>query len=128
MWWMVNYLGTPDNGLIIAGYCGSIMLAAAYVAIGACISAASSSQIVAFVLSASVCLLFTLAGSPLVTGLLAPFLPESSLELLSQFGFITYFEDITRGLVTWQSILYFISTTLVWLFINRLLVEREGTL
>src|SRR6202012_2399854 len=39
IWLTVNYLGDPDNGVILASYAGSILMAGAYPAIGACISA-----------------------------------------------------------------------------------------
>ena len=45
----VNYLGSPDNGVIIAGYIGSILMAGAFIAIGACVSAITSNQVIAFV-------------------------------------------------------------------------------
>ena len=39
IWLSVNYLGDPDNGVILAGYLGSLMLAGGYLAIGSCGSA-----------------------------------------------------------------------------------------
>ena len=62
----VNYLGSPDNGVIAAGYIGSLVMAGAYLAIGACFSAASKNQVIAFVLAVMVSILFTVSGTPLV--------------------------------------------------------------
>ena len=39
IWITVNYLGNPDNGVIVAGYIGSFLMAGAYLAISAAISA-----------------------------------------------------------------------------------------
>src|SRR5580700_3098091 len=47
-WITVNYLGSPDNGVILASYVGSFLLAGGYLAIGACISAATNNQVIAF--------------------------------------------------------------------------------
>ena len=63
-WITVNYLGNPDNGIIVAGYLGSLLMAGAYLAIGSCISALTRNQVIAFVVSAAVCLLFVLSGYP----------------------------------------------------------------
>ena len=45
IWLTVNYLGHPDNGVILASYLGSFLMAGAYLAIGSCFSAATSSQV-----------------------------------------------------------------------------------
>src|SRR5689334_4091652 len=66
IWLTVNYLGSPDNGVILAGYIGSFLMAGAYLSIGACISAATKNQVIAFVVSVVICFLFTISGAPLV--------------------------------------------------------------
>ena len=66
IWLSVNYLGDPDNGVILAGYLGSLMLAGGYLAIGSCVSACTRNQVIAFVVSVVVCFLFTVSGAPLV--------------------------------------------------------------
>ena len=66
MWLSVNYLGDPDNGAILAAYLGSLLMAGAFLAIGACISATTRNQVVAFILTVVVCFGFLLSGFPLV--------------------------------------------------------------
>ena len=66
IWITVNYLGHPDNGVILASYVGSFLMAGGYLSIGAAISAATSNQVIAFVVSVVVCFLFTVAGAPVV--------------------------------------------------------------
>ena len=61
IWITVNYLGDPDNGVIVAAYFGSILMAGGFLAVGACISAATKNQVIAFILSVVVC--FVLARS-----------------------------------------------------------------
>src|SRR5882724_11037982 len=55
IWITVNYLGHPDNGVILASYIGSFLMAGAYLAIGAAISAMTSNQVIAFIVSVVVC-------------------------------------------------------------------------
>ncbi|HTO39529.1 MAG TPA: ABC transporter permease, partial [Rhizomicrobium sp.] len=66
IWITVNYLGNPDNGVILASYLGSFLMAGSYLAIGACISATTNNQVIAFVVSVVVCFLFTVSGAPMV--------------------------------------------------------------
>jgi ABC-2 type transport system permease protein len=63
IWITVNYLGSPDNGVILAGYLGSWLMAGTFIAIGACLSAVTRSQVVAFILTALVCVLLILAAA-----------------------------------------------------------------
>ena len=66
LWITVNFLGNPDNGVILASYMGSILMAGGYLAIGSCISSMTSNQVIAFVISATISFLFTVSGLPIV--------------------------------------------------------------
>ena len=59
----VSYLGEPDHGVILSSYLGSWMMAGAFLAIGGCMSALTKSQIIAFIVTGSVCLLLCLLDS-----------------------------------------------------------------
>ncbi|MEL7029871.1 MAG: ABC transporter permease, partial [Pseudomonadota bacterium] len=89
IWLTANYLGAPDNGAIFAGYVGSFLMAGAYLAIGACISAATGGQVVAFVVSVVVCFLFTVAGLPLVTSAFSGWAPQVLTDTVASFSFLT---------------------------------------
>ncbi|HTI85041.1 MAG TPA: ABC transporter permease, partial [Alphaproteobacteria bacterium] len=75
MWITVNYLGSPDNGVILTSYIGSFVMAGSYLAIGAAFSALSKNQVIAFVLAAVFCLLFTVSGTPLVLNAFSTWAP-----------------------------------------------------
>jgi ABC-2 type transport system permease protein len=64
-WITVNWLGEPDNGVILCGYVGSALMAGAFLAVGACISSTSKSQVIAFVSCVVACFLLLLTGFPL---------------------------------------------------------------
>ena len=66
MWITVNFLGNPDNGVILAGYLGSFLMAGAFLAIGSCISALTKNQVIAFIVAATLCFLFVMSGVELV--------------------------------------------------------------
>ena len=66
IWITVNYLGSPDNGVIFASYLGSLLLAGGFLAVGSCMSALTRSQVVAFILGVVACFVLLLAGYPMV--------------------------------------------------------------
>src|SRR5271170_2599320 len=66
----VNYLGSPDNGVIFGGYVGSFLMAGAYLAISCMTSAMTRNQVVSFILSVVACLFLVLCGFPPVTDLM----------------------------------------------------------
>jgi ABC-2 type transport system permease protein len=125
MWITVNYLGSPDNGVILASYLGSLLMAGAFLSIGTCISALTRNQVIAFVLSAVVSLLFVLSGFPLVLDLFRGWAPDIVLEAISSFSFLTHFEAISKGVIDLRDLVYFVSLIAFWLFANGLFVEHE---
>ncbi len=42
VWLTVNYLGDPDNPVILLSYIGSFLMAGAYLAVGACVMVCGS--------------------------------------------------------------------------------------
>ena len=123
VWITVNYLGNPDNGVILAGYLGSLLMAGAYLAIGSCISALTRNQVIAFVVSAAVCLLFVLSGYPLVLDMFSAWAPPFLVETVASFSFLGHFEDIIKGVIDLRDIVYFASLIVLWLFVNVLALE-----
>lgn len=123
IWVTVNYLGNPDNGVIIAGYIGSFLMAGGYIAIGSCISAFTKNQVIAFVITVVVCLLFILSGFPLVLDFLNDWLPGVILEAVSSFSFLSHFEAIQNGVVDIRDLVYFFSLIALWLFANAVVLE-----
>ena len=75
IWLTVNYLGDPDNGVIVASYVASFLMAGAFMAIGSMISASTKNQVIAFVLTTTICFVLTLAGSPIVIEFFANWAP-----------------------------------------------------
>lgn len=125
IWVTVNYLGAPDNGVIVAGYIGSLLMAGGYLAIGSCLSALTRNQVIAFVLAVTVCFLFTISGFPMVINFFAAFLPQTIVETLSLFSFLTNFSDITTGVVEWRSLVYFVSLIAFFLFVNVVVLDTK---
>ena len=125
IWITVNYLGSPDNGVIVAGYIGSLLMAGAFLAIGSCISAVTKNQVIAFVISVVVCLAFILSGFPMVLDFFNGWAPQVVVDAISSFSFITHFDAITKGVIDLRDLIFFISLMALWLFANAVLLEMK---
>ncbi|HEY3909771.1 MAG TPA: ABC transporter permease subunit [Stellaceae bacterium] len=124
-WITVNLLGHPDNGVILASYIGSWLMAGAFLAIGACVSAATKNQVIAFVVTAAIAFVFTVAGSPVVLGLFQGWAPQWLIGAIAQTSFLDHFSAITRGVLDVRDVAYFVSIMVAFLFANAILVDLE---
>lgn len=122
-WLTVNYLGNPDNGVILASYIGSALMAGAYLAIGSMISAATKNQIIAFVITTAVCFIFTLAGSPVVLDFFSAWAPTEIVQAVGNFGFLPHFQSIQRGVIDLRDIVFFGSIIIVALTANAIVID-----
>jgi ABC-2 type transport system permease protein len=127
LWITVNVLGAPDNGVILAGYVGSVLMAGGYMAIGACISALTKSQVIAFVVAALICFLFTVSGSPLVLSAFASWAPQTVLDTVAGFSFLTHFNAISRGVIDLRDLLFFGSLIACFLIANAIVIDMKKT-
>ncbi|MGH8191635.1 MAG: ABC transporter permease subunit [Rhodanobacteraceae bacterium] len=127
MWLTVNYLGQPDNGVIFAGYVGSFLMAGAFLAISECLSVLTRSQVVAFIIAVSVCLLFLLAGDPLVQQPLLVLGSNRLADAFSDLSLLAHFHAIARGVLDFGDVAYFVLTIFFWLAANALILDaRRG--
>jgi ABC-2 type transport system permease protein len=127
IWITVNYLGQPDNGAIFASYIGSFLMAGGYLAICAAISASTSNQVIAFVVSVVVCFLFTIAGAPLVLDVFQAWAPVVLVNTISSFSFLTHFQAISSGVIDLRDLVFFGSLIALFLTVNVVLVDLKKT-
>jgi ABC-2 type transport system permease protein len=125
IWVTVNYLGSPDNGVIVAAYLGSWLMAGGFLAIGMCLSAATRNQVIAFITAALVGFLFLLAGFPLVLDLVRGVLPEQIVEGVASLSFLTHFEAISKGVIDLRDVVYFIALAAFWLMATALVLDMK---
>ena len=125
MWITVNILGKPDNGVILASYLGSFLMAGGYLAIGACISAFTKNQVIAFVLSLMLCLVFILAGFPMVLDAISGWAPNAVVDTVRSFSFLTHFNSITKGVIDARDFLFFGSLIALCLFANAIILDLK---
>lgn len=116
VWITVNYLGAPDNTVILASYIGSFLMAGGFLAIGSCISALTSSQVIAFVVSVVICFLFILSGFPLVLDFFQGWAPLFLIDAIASLSFLTHFDSIQKGVIDLRDIIYFAVLISFWLY------------
>lgn len=125
MWITVNYLGNPDNTVILASYIGSLIMAGGFLAIGSCISAFTKSQVIAFVISVVICFMFILSGFPMVLDLFQGWAPQAVIDAIASFSFYTHFTSIKKGVIDIRDIIYFTALITFWLYVNVVVIETK---
>ncbi len=125
IWITVNYLGEPDNGAIFTAYLGSLLMAGAFLAIGACISATTRNQVIAFIITVVVCFGFLLSGLPLVLDLFSGWAPQVLTDAVASLSFMTHFRSLSRGVIDLRAVVYFGLVIGFWLAANTVVLDLK---
>jgi ABC-2 type transport system permease protein len=125
MWITVNYLGRPDNGVILTSYLGSFLMAGAFLAIGSCVSALTKNQVIAFIVAAVICFLFVMSGVDIVQNTARALLPDFLVQAIAQMSFLTHFDVITKGVIGLPGLIFYLSMIAFFLFANAVIVEQK---
>lgn len=118
---LVSLLGKLDWGPVIGGYLASILMAAAYAAIGLFISSRTDNQIVALIVSVLANGLFYLLGSDALTSLFS----GSLVEILRALGTGSRFESIERGVIDLRDLIYYLSLAAIFLLMNSVAIDSQ---
>jgi ABC-2 type transport system permease protein len=131
----VNYLGSPDNGVIFCGYMGSLLLSGAYLAVSCMTSAMTRNQIISFIVSVVICLGLVLVGFPMFTsflnnviGLGQSAVGQKIVETITAFSVMPHFDGFQRGVVDSRDLIFFLSVIGVSLFTTGVILRghRSG--
>lgn len=121
----VNWLGDPDNGVIVGGYLGCLFLAGAYLAITSMTSALTRNQVVAFILAVVVCLSLVLVGFQPVTSLLSRWAGSAVIDAVAAFSVITRFDGFQKGVFDTRDFAYFASVIGFSLFATGVILRSR---
>ena len=125
IWLTVNYLGNPDNGVIVAAYIGSWFMAGGFLAIGSCLSACTKNPVIAFILTVAICFLFVIMGSPILLNAFPQWVPQVLVDAFSAMGFLTHFDSIARGVLDIRDFLFFTVFIAAWLLASAIVIEMK---
>ncbi len=118
----VSLVADLDWGPVFAGYLAALLLGAAYLSIGLFVSARTDSQIVSLIVASLIGGFFYLVGSPGITQLFGA--PVN--DFLNSLGSGSRFESITRGVIDFRDLYFYLSLSAVFLAANVYSLEREN--
>jgi ABC-2 type transport system permease protein len=116
----LNLITDPgiDQGILVSGYLGILLICASLVAIGVAVSAFFSNQIAAFFVTLLVVMALWLIGTP------ARVLGATGSNLLTYLDFSEHFyPTLYQGIINLADIVYYLSVTALALFIGTVAVE-----
>ncbi|MDA8687630.1 ABC transporter permease [bacterium] len=123
IWITVNYLGDPDNNVILISYIGSWLMAGAFLALTSCLSTLTKNQVIAFIISSISGFILIMAGFSLILSTVRSWAPVWITETISSMSFLSHFSRIQMGVFDLNSLIFFLSMIILCLWINIQLVQ-----
>lgn len=123
---MLSVLGNPDNGAMLGGYVGSLLLGGFFLSLGIFFSGFCKDQIVAFVVTLLACFAIFLLGTQFIASYLDGFMPGLGSNLGQLVGLIDHFTPFTRGVIDIADVLYFVAWTVLFLVLNILYIDGRN--
>lgn len=113
---------TPlDYGPIICGYIGAFLMGCAILAIGCWASSITVNQIVAFIVTCVITFLLIVISLPR----LAEVVPPQVYNVMSEFGLMTHFISMYRGVLDAKDVVYYLAVIVFFLFLNVRAIESR---
>jgi len=125
IWITVNFLGDPDNNVILISYIGSWFMAGAFLALTSCLSVLTKNQVIAFIISSISGFILIMAGFNLVLSAVRSWSPNWITETISSMSFLSHFARIQMGVFDLSTLVFFISMMILCLWINVQLVQLK---
>jgi ABC-2 type transport system permease protein len=126
--WTINYLGDPDNGVIMAGFVATYFVALCFLAVTSVISALTRSQLVALLVSVTLCMVLWLGGLPNVSEMIMNmkggwlvFWPV--LKLVNVLGLMPHFSELAKGVLGLRDIVFFLTFIAFCLFATSVVIR-----
>ena len=123
IWITVNYLGDPDNNVILISYIGSWLMAGAFLALTSCLSTLTKNQVIAFIISSISGFVLIMAGFSLILSAVRSWAPVWITETIGSMSFLSHFSRIQMGVFDLNSLIFFVSMIVLCLWINIQLVQ-----
>jgi ABC-2 type transport system permease protein len=115
----IAFLGEIDNGPVIGGYIGLLLMAGVYVAIGLLASSLTENQIVAFIIGLLLMFAFFMMDKVLI------FVPDFMTSVVEYLGIDFHFSNIARGVIDSRDVVYFGSMLGFTLYLSVVSLERR---
>jgi ABC-2 type transport system permease protein len=116
---IISFFGALDWGVVAGSYLGSMLLGAAYVAVGLFASSLTRNQIIALIVGMVICAMLAIIDKMLF------FFPQSILALIAYLSSAIHFENIAKGIVDTRDIVYFASVMFMGLYATHLVMQEK---
>ncbi len=113
-----NPVGNIDTGSTIGSYIGLLFLSATYTAVGLFTSTLSKNQIVAFILGILITFFLYYGFDAIANSL------DNNIAI-KKIGIHEHFKSISRGVIDTRDLIYFISITILFLYITKTRLDDE---
>jgi ABC-2 type transport system permease protein len=110
-----------DFGPVICGYIGAFLMGCSIIAIGCWASSITVNQIVAFIVTCVVTFCLIIISLPR----LAEMVPTRVYSVMSEFGLMTHFISMYRGVLDLKDVVYYLAVIIFFLFLNVRTVESR---
>ena len=115
----ISFLGDLDWGVVAGAYIGTMLLGAAYVAIGLFASSLTRNQIIACIVGMVICAMLAIIDKMLF------FFPQSILDVVVYLSSSIHFENIAKGIVDTRDVIYFLSIAFIGLYATHLVMQEK---
>jgi len=116
----VSFFGTLDLGPVIGGYLGAILLGAAFCAVGIFTSSLTKNQVVAFIISMTICFILVV-----LLDFILFFIPDWLVGIFQYSSANFHFKNIAKGILDSRDILYFLSVMFLFLYGANIVMQEK---
>ena len=126
--WVINYLGDPDNGVILSGFVATFLTALCFLAVTSAVSAFTRSQVVALLISIGICLVLWLGGLQPVSNAMdslkgGALVVWPFLKLITAVGILPHFSELAKGVLGLGDLVFFITFIAFCLFATAVVLR-----
>ena len=117
----ISQLGNIDDGGVLGGYLGLILLSASYISLGLLASSLTQNQIVSFLVA-----LFISAFFHFLFDAIGSSLSGFGGTLFNYLSIRTHFDSLIRGVIDSRDIIYFFSIIVLGLLVSQTLLSKRN--
>ncbi|MFZ9045558.1 MAG: ABC transporter permease subunit [Cyclobacteriaceae bacterium] len=117
----ISQLGNIDDGAVIGGYIGLILLSSAYISIGLFASSLTTNQIVAFLVALFIGVFFQL-----LFDVISSTLTGAAGKIFNYLSIRAHFDSISRGVLDSRDLIYFGSIVTIGLLLSQLMLSKRN--
>ena len=125
LWLTVNYLGNPDNGIILSSYFASWMMAGSFLSLSSCASALTNNQVIAFIIGVTICFFFMMTGVDIIQSGFNRWAPSWVINTIGNLSIMKNFNSISSGVIDIRSLIYFFFLISTGLLVNIKIIELK---